>query len=66
MQRRLLDVQPLGGASEVEFFSDGDEAPKMAQFHLHPAGLVMCLFPSANKARRATFAPARNRPLPVV
>jgi hypothetical protein len=59
-------VQPLGGAREVEFFGDGDEAPKMAQLHLHPAGLVMNRLPSANEARRATFASARNRPLPVV
>jgi hypothetical protein len=65
-QRRLLDMRPHGGACEVEFFGNGDEAPKMAQFHLHPARLVMCRLPSANAARRATFAPARNQPLSVV
>jgi len=34
--------------------------------HLRPARLAMCRRPSANEVRRATFAPARNRPLAAV
>ena len=32
-QRRLADVQALGGPGEVELFGDGDEVAQMAQFH---------------------------------
>ena len=32
-QRRLLDVQPLGRAGEVEFFGHGQEAAKVPQLH---------------------------------
>jgi hypothetical protein len=32
-QRRLGDVQAPGGAGDVQFFRDGDEIAKVAQFH---------------------------------
>ncbi|MER1077041.1 hypothetical protein AAA612_04070 [Pseudomonas aeruginosa] len=33
-QRRLLDMQSLGRAGEVQFFGHGQETAKMAQFHI--------------------------------
>jgi hypothetical protein len=33
-ERRLGEVESLGGASEVEFFGDGDEVSEMAEFNL--------------------------------
>jgi hypothetical protein len=32
-QWRLRDVQPLGGAAEVQFFGDGDEVAEVAELH---------------------------------
>ena len=32
-ERRLLDVQLLGGARDVALVSDGDEIAEVAQFH---------------------------------
>ena len=31
-QRRLCHMKPLGGAAEMQFFGDGDEAAEVAQF----------------------------------
>ena len=33
LQARLADVQPFGGAGEVQLFGHGDEITQMAQFH---------------------------------
>ena len=32
-QRRLRDVQPLGGPAEVKFLGDGAEVAQVAQLH---------------------------------
>ncbi|BCN39573.1 hypothetical protein ALDI51_28920 [Alicycliphilus denitrificans] len=32
-QKRLVDVQPLGNAGEVEFFGDGQKTSEVTQFH---------------------------------
>lgn len=34
-QGGLSDVQPLGGVGEVQFLSDGDEIPQVAQMRVH-------------------------------
>ena len=34
-ERRLLHAEPLGGPRYVAFLSDGDDIPKMPQFHFH-------------------------------
>ena len=36
-ERRLGDVQPGGGAPEVQLLGDGDEIAKLAQFHDPPS-----------------------------
>ena len=38
-QRRLGHLQPLGGATEVQFFGDGDKAAYLFQ-RVHDAGMV--------------------------
>jgi hypothetical protein len=35
-QRRLVDVQALGSAGEVEFFGHGHKAAEMAKLHESP------------------------------
>ena len=34
-QGGLSDVQPLSGIGEVQFLSDGDEIPQVAQMRVH-------------------------------
>ena len=55
-QRRLLDVQLLRCAGEMEFFGYGDEVSKMAKFHhdrfvksIHRSAAIPKALPAASK-----------------
>jgi hypothetical protein len=47
-QRRLLEMQSLSRASEVEFFRDGQETTEVAKLHARLASfsaqLLLCLY----------------------
>jgi len=50
-ERGLRDVEALSGATEMQFFSDGDEVSQMTQFHTMPP-----LEPSLGPDRNRTLA----------
>jgi hypothetical protein len=57
-ERRLGDVQQLGGVREVQLLGDGDEVPQVAQMHLHSRWLleqILDMIPADSYGRYAAI-----------
>jgi hypothetical protein len=57
--RRLRDVEALGGAAEVQLLRDGDEVPKVTEFHA--AQLLTEIDEGASNITASLMAPASPR-----
>src|SRR5262245_34605350 len=55
-QRRLRDVQPLGGAREAQLLGDGYEVAKIAQVHVHSQQLYQHVLAVAGGPRGSSLS----------